>query len=44
MTTELLGFHAAGIGDEQTLVELNEQLLELSLGGLIVVLLVEGDD
>lgn len=43
MTAELLGFAAAGIGNEQTLVVLNEQLLELSLAGLIVVLLVVSD-
>jgi hypothetical protein len=43
VTSHLLGFAAAGIGDEETLVVLNEQFLELSLGGLIVVLLVESD-
>lgn len=44
MTTELLGFAAAGIGDEETLIVLNEQFLELSLAGLIMVLLVEGNN
>jgi len=44
VTTELLGFAAAGIGDEETLIVLNEQFLELSLAGLIMVLLVEGNN
>jgi hypothetical protein len=44
VTAELLGFAAAGVSDEETLIVLNEQFLELSLSGFIVVLLVEGDD
>jgi hypothetical protein len=43
VTTELLGFHASGVSNEETLVVRNKQLLELSLSGLIVVLLVVGD-
>jgi hypothetical protein len=44
VTSELLGFLASRVGNEKTLVVLNKQLLEFSLLGLIVVLLVEGDD
>ena len=43
VTTELLWLTASGIGNKETFVVLNEQLFELSLGGLIVILLVEGD-
>ncbi len=44
MTTELLGFAAAGVSNEETLVVLNEQFFEFSLGGFVVVLLRVGDD
>ena len=40
MTSELLGFHAYWVSDEKTLVVLDEDLLELSLGSLVVELLV----
>jgi hypothetical protein len=43
-TTELLGLAATGIGDEKGTVVLEEDLLELVLGGLIDVLLVVGND
>jgi hypothetical protein len=43
-TTELLGLAATGIGDEEGTVVLEEDLLELVLGGLIDVLLVVGND
>lgn len=43
MTSELLGFLASGVSNEKTLVVLNKQLLELSLLGLVVVLLVESN-
>jgi hypothetical protein len=43
-TTELLGLAATGISDEEGTVVLEEDLLELVLGGLIDVLLVVGND
>jgi len=43
-TTELLGLAATGVGNEEGTVVLEEDLLELVLGGLIDVLLVVGDD
>jgi len=43
VTTELLGFHASWVGDEKTLIVLNEQLFKFSLWCLIMILLVEGD-
>ena len=42
-TSELLGLAAAWVGDEERLVVLNEELLEHALGGLVLVLLGEGD-
>ena len=44
MTAELLGFAAAGVSDEEGLVVLEEEFLELTLAGLVVVLLVEGNN
>jgi hypothetical protein len=43
-TTELLGLAATRISDEEGTVVLEEDLLNLVLGGLIDVLLVVGDD
>ena len=43
VTAELFGLHTSGVSYEQTLVVLNEKLLKLSLGGLVVVLLVVSD-
>jgi len=40
VTSELLGFHTSWVSDEKTLVVLDEDLLELSLGSLVVELLV----
>ena len=40
LTTELLGLGSSGISDDQGLVVLKEDLLELSLGLLIMILLV----
>ena len=44
VTSELLWLHASWVGDEETLVVLNEHLLKLTLLGLVLVLLVEGND
>ena len=44
MTTELLGFASSGVSDKEALVVLNQELFHLSLGGLVVVLLVECDE
>lgn len=44
MTTELLGFASSGVSDKEALIVLNQELFQLSLGGLVVVLLVERDD
>ena len=43
LTSELLGFHASGVSNEQALVVLDKEFLKLSLGGLVVVLLVVSD-
>lgn len=43
-TTELLGLASAGVGDEQGLVVLKEEFLELTLLGLVLVFLGEGND
>jgi len=43
-TTELLGLAAPGIGDEQRPVISDEDVLDLLLGLLVDVLLVEGDE
>ena len=40
-TTELLGLAATGVRDKEGLVVLEEKLLKLTLGGLVVVLLDE---
>lgn len=44
MTTELFGFAAAGVSNEETFVVLNEQFFKFSLGGFVVVLLRVGND
>ena len=44
MSTELLGLAAAGVGDEQRLVVLDEELLHLALERLVFVLLGVRDD
>ena len=44
LTSELLGLAAAGIGNKQALVVLDQQFLELALGLLVLVLLGEGND
>lgn len=44
LTTELLGLGSSGVGNDQGLVVLEEHFLELSLGLLIVVLLVVGEE
>ena len=44
LTTELLGLAASGVGDKEGLVVLEEEFLELTLGGLVVVLLIVGDE
>ena len=43
-TTELLGLTAPGIGDEEGAVVSDEDILDLLLGLLVDVLLVEGDE
>ena len=43
-TTELLGFAAAGVGDEEVAVVGHEEVLDLALRCLVHVLLVEGHD
>ena len=43
-TTELLGLAAPGIGDEEGAIVPDEDVLDLLLGLLIDVLLVEGDE
>ncbi len=43
MTTELLGFAASWVGDEESFVILNQEFFEFSLAGLVMVLLVEGN-
>ena len=42
-TTELLGFHAAGISNEESFVVHDKLLLQFALGEFVVVLLVVGD-
>ena len=42
-TTELLGLALSRIGDEQTSVVLDQDILDLLLGGLVDKLLVVGD-
>ena len=44
VTSEFLGLLTSGISNKETFIVLDEEFLELSLGGLIVVLLVVGDD
>ena len=44
MTTELLGLAAARVSDKEGLVVLDEEFLELTLHGLVLVLLGVGDD
>lgn len=41
---ELLGLAAAGVGNEEVAVVRHQEILDLALGGLVHVLLVEGDD
>jgi hypothetical protein len=42
--TDLLGLATTGIGNKEGTVELDEDFLDLLLGGLIDKLLVEGND
>lgn len=42
-TTELLGLAAPGVGDEESAIVPNEDVLDLLLGLFVHVLLVEGD-
>ena len=44
MTTELLGLAAARVSDKEGLVVLDEEFLELTLHGLVVILLRVSDD
>lgn len=44
MTSEFLWLASSGVGNQETLVVREEELLHLSLGGLIVVFLGVGDD
>ena len=44
LTTELLGLASSGVSNDQGPVVLEEHFLELSLGLLIMVLLVEGKE
>lgn len=44
LTTELLGLGSSGVGNDQGLVVLKEHFLELSLGLLVVILLIEGEE
>ena len=44
LATELLGLGSSGVSDDQGLVVLKEHFLKLSLGLLIVVLLVVGEE
>ena len=43
LTSEFLWLAAARVGDEERLVVLDEELLENALGGLVLVLLSEGN-
>ena len=43
-TTELLRLTSSGVGNEESLVVLEEKLLELKLGLFVVVLLIVGDE
>jgi len=43
-STELLGFTSSGVSDEKSLVVLEKEVLQLSLGLLVLVLLVESDN
>ena len=43
-STELLGLASSWVSNEKSLVVLDHKLLQLSLGGLIVILLVEGNE
>jgi hypothetical protein len=43
-TTELLGFAATGISDEESTVVLDEDFLDFLLGSFVNVLLVESND
>ena len=43
-STELLGFAAAGVSDEESLIVLDQEFLKLALGLFVVVLLVVRDD
>lgn len=44
MTTEFLWLHASWVSNEETLVVLNKHLLKFTLGGLVHVLLVVGNE
>jgi hypothetical protein len=44
LTTELLGLGSSGVSDDQSLVVLKEHFLKLSLGLLVVVLLIVGEE